>query len=116
MPKYGTHLALHDVEVERSRQNLKWGEQNHPDGTGPDVYWTDSLGNCADATEVADLVRERCQEHFGTARQVGTWLDVALEEIGEAFAESDPIRLRAELVQVAAVFVAWIEALDRRPS
>ncbi|HEY5482806.1 MAG TPA: hypothetical protein VIK31_03205 [Propionibacteriaceae bacterium] len=112
MLPYGTHLALHDVEVERAQQNLKWGERNHPDGTGPDVYWTDSLGNCQDAKEVAELATERCQEHFDVDH-TGTWLDIALEEVAEAFAECDPSRLRAELVQAAAVLVAWIEAIDR---
>ena len=28
-------------------------------------------------------------------------------------AESDPVKLRAELVQVAAVAVAWVEKIDR---
>lgn len=37
-----------------------------------------------------------------------------LEEVAEAFAESDDARLRAELVQVAAVAQAWIESIDRR--
>jgi hypothetical protein len=37
-----------------------------------------------------------------------------MEEVREAMAESDPAKLRVELVQVAAVSVAWIEALDRR--
>jgi hypothetical protein len=36
------------------------------------------------------------------------------EEVWEAFAESDPAKLRAELVQVAAVAFRWIEALDAR--
>jgi len=27
-----------DVRAERERQNTKWGQQNHPDGTGPDSY------------------------------------------------------------------------------
>jgi hypothetical protein len=42
------------------------------------------------------------------------WVDILEEEVAEAAAESDPAKLRAELVQVAAVAVAWIEAIDRR--
>ena len=38
------------------------------------------------------------------------------EEVAEAFAEADVRRLRAELVQCAAVAVKWVEAIDRRPS
>lgn len=35
-------------------------------------------------------------------------------EVCEAFDESDSKKLRANLVQVAAVAVNWIEAIDRR--
>ena len=34
--------------------------------------------------------------------------------VGYDFAEHDPEQLRKELLQVAAVAVAWIEAIDRR--
>ena len=36
-----------------------------------------------------------------------------MEEVAEAFEEHDPARLRSELVQVAAVAVAWVEKIDR---
>ena len=32
----------------------------------------------------------------------------------KALAEVEPAKLREELIQVAAVAVAWIEAIDRR--
>jgi hypothetical protein len=80
------------------------------------------------------LERER-QEKLGLAkRDAGTdWrscadptmrggdpmrLTVLVEEVGEvarAVLEGDTASLRAELVQVAAVAVAWIEALDVTP-
>ena len=40
--------------------------------------------------------------------------DILAEEVAEVYAESDPDRLRAELIQVAAVCVQWIEAIDGR--
>ena len=43
----------------------------------------------------------------------GTWADILREEYFEALAETDPARLRVELIQVAAVAVAWVEAIDR---
>jgi len=43
-----------------------------------------------------------------------TWRDILYEEVLEAYVETDWSALRAELVQVAAVAVAWIEHLDRR--
>lgn len=93
--------ALKEVAAERERQDAKWGEQNHPDGTG-------FAGSARDA----DLARLECKRQF--AEGTGTWLDILNEEVAEAYAETDPAKLRAELVQCAAVVVAWIEAIDRR--
>lgn len=66
------------------------------------------------------------EDTFGTnekrASQPGAlWLVVLVEEVGEAaheLCEEWNIReadLRKELVQVAAVAVSWIEALDSKP-
>ena len=42
-----------------------------------------------------------------------TWADIALEEVAEAFNETEDLSaLRAELLQSAAMFVAWVRALD----
>ncbi|WP_367134504.1 MULTISPECIES: hypothetical protein [Streptomyces] len=90
-----------EIDAERARQDAKWGEQNHVDGTGYDG--SDSH---------ADFWRKRCERAF--AEGEGTWGHVLLEEAFEAIAESDPAALRAELVQVAAVACAWIAAIDRR--
>lgn len=94
---------LAEVQGERERQDAKWGEQNHPDGTGLNYQ-----------RHLADEERAACQAAFRNGR--GTWRHVMAEEIAEANAEKDPVLLRAELVQVAAVAVAWIAAIDRRPS
>lgn len=83
--------ALSDVVSERAAQDLKWGEQSH--------------------------------DH-------PTWLAILTEEVGEASEEVLNLRfpdaskrpgepyetlaaLRDELVQVAAVAVAWVENIDR---
>jgi hypothetical protein len=93
--------VLGEIAAERARQDEKWGEQNHPDGTG-------------DYPEIidADVARMACEG----AAEGGylDWLHILREEVAEAFAESAPDKLRAELVQVAAVAVAWVEAIDRR--
>lgn len=93
--------VLGDVGEERYRQYLKWGEQNHPDGTGFD-----------DWAYHRDLAQLECR----TASDDGdvTWAHILLEEVYEALAEDNAQALRAELVQVAAVAVQWIELLDRR--
>jgi hypothetical protein len=96
----GVDRVLSLLRSERITQNLKWGEQNHPNGTGGE-----------DRIREATWAREYCQRasDFGTV----TWADIFEEEAFEALAESDPERLRAELLQVAAVAVAWVEAIDR---
>jgi hypothetical protein len=93
--------VLADVADERTRQDDRWGEQNHPDGTG--------------APEFGELADRAKQQYEDAARDGSvTWTNVLLEEVAEAFAESDPARLREELIQVAAVAVAWAECIDRR--
>lgn len=89
-----------EVIQERVRQDEKWGEQNHPDGSSR--VWSKS----------ADFYRDLCDERH--RQGVGTWLDILLEEVYEAAAEEDSTKLRKELIQVAAVAVAWVEAIDRR--
>lgn len=93
--------TLQQVAIERAAQDAKFGEQNHRDGT-----------NWADRTAVANAARTACDKAFKENR--GTWRHVLLEEVYEALAESDPAKLRAELVRVAAVAVAWVQAIDRR--
>lgn len=109
-----TRDVLTEVHAERNRQDRKWGEQNHPDGTGPDVWWTGHIGP---ARAVRDTYRALTDYHADNRESEPlTWLDILREEIGEAFAESDPDALRAELIQVAAVAVQWVQAIDRRAS
>lgn len=95
-----TQAVLSDVQLERENQDRKWGEQNHPDGT--DI----------ERATFAQIARDICR----AKAQAGTldWADILYEEVAEAFAEVDRIKLRAELIQVAAVAVAWAEAIDRR--
>lgn len=113
--------AIADVIDERHRQDLKWGEQNHPDGTGPATMplFANTATGIADDDE-ASLIRDMMQGrtdwrfHEVDADQPGTWTDILLEEVFEALAGADPARLRTELIQVAAVAVQWAEAIDRR--
>lgn len=92
--------TLYDVAEERCGQVLAWGVQTLPDGTGEE--WEHA------ASEAKRI--------NGVRAKAGSisWLDVLLEEVLEAAAEADPHKLRAELVQVAAVAVAWAEDVDRK--
>lgn len=94
------NVVQFDVIPERWNQLKKWGVRGLPDGT-------DSF-NIIDANEY----RLQCQREFANGE--GSWLDVLLEEVYEASAETAPEKLRTELVQVAAVAIAWIEDIDKR--
>ena len=103
--------VLLEVAAERVRQAKKWGEQNHPNGTGPSklpMPYGSGSWSAAVAAESLKLITE-CASQIGQC----TWLHILREEVFEAFAEKDPAKLRAELVQVAAVAVQWVEAIDR---
>jgi NTP pyrophosphatase (non-canonical NTP hydrolase) len=64
------------IAAERTRQDAKWGEQNHADPK---------------------------------------WLAILVEEVGEvAKAMLEHNEAQGELVQCAAVLVAWLECRDRR--
>ena len=94
---------LGEVLAERKRQDDIFPDQwSVPDGTG--LHPLDSL--------MAERYRKDCHRNF--AQGFGTFRDILAEEVYEAFAESEPRRLREELVQVAAVAAKWIEAIDRR--
>ena len=94
----GVHRVLLDVHRERGAQDRKFGVQRHPNGT------SESYRKVAD--EARALTQRRADD--GTV----TWVDILHEEVLEAFAETATRPLRAELVQIAAVAVAWVEDLD----
>lgn len=79
-----TARAVYDAIGERARQDDRWGDQSQHDDA--------------------------------------TWLAILTEEVGESaqavlhWKFDGPARgtLRSELVQVAAVALAWIEAIDKR--
>lgn len=96
-----TDRALSDVRAERAAQDERWGPQHHPDGTARPRDLA-----------AADVQRQATDDAAATGAL--TWRDILSEEVAEAFAEADPDELRAELVQVAAVAVAWVEDIDRR--
>jgi hypothetical protein len=90
-----------EVRAELARQDAKWGEQNHPDGTGLPIY-----------QYAANRYRDTAQRN--AAAGALAWRDVLVEEVYEALAESDPEALLAELLQVEAVARQWRLSIRRR--
>ncbi|MGW5415497.1 nucleoside triphosphate pyrophosphohydrolase [Actinomadura geliboluensis] len=92
--------VLADVRSERHAQDCMWGVQEFPDGSGPEF------------SGEAERAKRECAAAW--TRGELTWRHILAEEFFEALAESDPVALRNELVQTAAVAVKWVQSLDRR--
>jgi hypothetical protein len=91
-----------EIATERWRQDEQYGSQRDmSDGTGH-PHWM--------------LMRDYKQAYntYALIANCTTWQDVLEEEVYEAFAETDPEKIEAELLQVAAVCVAWIEGIRHR--
>lgn len=90
--------VLVEIRRERQRQYQKWGDQSHlPNGT----------------TEELRFIADQCKAYNDLAADKGmtTWADILEEEVAEAVCEVDESLLEKELVQIAAVTVAWLEKL-----
>lgn len=106
-----TERVLIEVGDERARQDAKWGVQNHPDL--PPFEEARATPNAWFALPTADDARDACEAAFRNGR--GSYAHIFVEEVCEAIeAAPDPAKLREELIQCAAVAVAWVEAIDRR--
>lgn len=104
--------VLADVRAERARQFARYGtNENLLDGTGPQVEWLGDVGGSA--SDIEGYLRKNYEAHeaeYGSP----TFRHLVAEEVAEAFQENNPSRLRAELLQVAALAVSWIEKIDAR--
>jgi hypothetical protein len=89
-----------EVYGERGKQHAKWGVQHWPGGTATSSGDREMADEAKRATDAALINGDV------------TWRDILVEEILEAFAESEWPMVRGELVQAAAVIAAWIEDRD----
>jgi hypothetical protein len=100
-----------DILTERNRQDAKWGEQNHPD-VHPDLGGRFEPQNRAVYEEGWKALCDKAARSGET-----NWEYIFQEELAEAMhaqSRGDRAAFREELVQAAAVLVAWIECIDRR--
>lgn len=111
------NAVLNEVLRERRRQEEKWGEQNHPSGTGVGhvQQLVDGMKAEREKTHGLATLGEYARNLTDALAKGGglTYSEILWEEVCEAMEEADSARLRLELVQVAAVAVAWVERLDR---
>lgn len=105
--------VLAEVAAERARQDEKWGQQDWPSVTKRFQGSHPHLVALHYGIPSADTARRICDEAHAAGR--GTFAHILIEEVAEAIGcLDDEESMREELVQVAAVAVAWVQAIDRR--
>lgn len=121
-----TSLVLDEVLEERRRQYERHGDQTHlPDGVYPKApnvilgVIRDRSGRTLAALSskgLGDALRERTRQASYNEGGDGsiTFEHILSEEWGEVLMAENPVELRRELVQLAAVAVQWVEAIDLR--
>jgi hypothetical protein len=95
-----TARVMEEVSHERMAQHKKFGKQDWPNGT-------------CEPMDHANLQHARDAYTESLAAGTLSWREILTEEVAEVYAERNAARLKAELVQVAAVAIAWVECLDR---
>ena len=110
------NFVLADVTEERERQDAKWGTDRDIRSV-PEIPCDIGDVLIPTITELIGIPSEErakrcCDENF--RQGTGSWAHIAVEELAEAVEAKTDAERRAELVQLAAVVVAWIENLDRR--
>lgn len=110
MSRPNTAKVLAEVGAHRLEQVARYGE-NHdlPYATGPQEPWLYPFST-GGATWVEQVFRRDYEASGGDADT--TWMRLLREELSEVACEDNPANLRAELVQLAALAVSWIETID----
>ena len=118
------HSILGDIHKERERADATHGVQrSYPPASDPDCY----TSQCFTGTRMSrEFLLKKARYHYAVAVKQGTltWMHVLDEEYREVAVEAERLasknpeaskeRLKQELVQVAAVAVAWLEDLHRQ--
>lgn len=97
-----------EVMHERERQHAKWGEQNHPSISREFTDYVTRMTRFPIELEA----RRECNRMTNEGRV--TYAHIALEEFAEVIFAVDEKHRKGELIQLAAVCVAWVEAIDRK--
>jgi hypothetical protein len=101
-----------EIKTERCKQDTKWGEQNHH-SVDPTIEDRGGQRVCQEY-EIPSEARAKFLCDNAAKYNRCTYAHIAVEELCEAVGASGDIQRRVELVQLAAVIVAWIECIDRR--
>lgn len=106
-----------EILLERELQDRKWGIQNHP-----------SVHNIPRRND--NHIPDKLCRYYGIPNQEKaqydadkaagnkelTWGHIAVEELSEVISAENEEHRRHELIQLAAVCIAWVESIDRKKS
>lgn len=104
---------LNEIVAERVRQDAKWGVQEHE-------LWGKWLAPVplGELRAIVMRVPTQADAKISCDRRLAEnsagWLDIILEEFAEVAEADSEAAARAELIQLAAVVVNSLEAIDRR--
>ena len=107
------HVIVHTESVydkiknERDRQDTKWGPQDHPSIKNGMI--SDFLSSYY-GIPTEDEAKLACDIAFKDGH--GTWSHILIEELSEAIHAKTEEKRKEELIQVAAVAIAWIESIE----
>lgn len=109
---------LTETREELLRAWLKFGQQDRPSFSAP-LLTLASEGSCWEPEQrnrfygvpTEEAAKRACDERF--AKGEGTWADIFVEEMAEAFGAARQNEIRMELIQTAAMALAWVATIDR---
>jgi hypothetical protein len=111
-PAARTPTVFDEIQAERARQDAKWGQQDHP--SIPPILADRHPTRWCEEYEIPTEERAKFMCQTAAKRGECTFTHIAVEELSEAVECKDDAERRGELVQLAAVIVQWIQAIDRR--
>lgn len=108
-----TDFVLRDIARERVKQDVKWGEQNHP--LLDPMLIERGPQRMAEEYGIPTATRARFLCQNAAAQGQVTWAHILVEEVAEFVGTlpGDIPAMREELVQIAAVAAAAIDYIDR---
>lgn len=105
--------VLAEVVQERIRQKAKFGDQNWPCLDQTILNGECGVLRMAEEYEIPSESRAKQLLEIALERNELTFAHILIEEVSETIGQFDIQKRREELIQVAAVAVAWIEKIDR---
>lgn len=116
-----TDRILSEILAERTRQDDHHGQATHPDLDTRDIGFVTHryYGQAGERWQAINDERAQLTHTQGRCRITEphdhtAWDGLLLEKAYTAAAEAHPVRLRARLVDLAVLAVAWTEDVDRR--